>query len=80
MDGSEGPRARACREFARQLADRTGRTVHLVDERLTTAAADWSMSQSGLTHKQKKARRDAIAAAALLQGFLDALPNEPTAP
>lgn len=77
MDGSEGPRARASRAFAERLAERTGRRVHLVDERLTTAAADWSMSQTGLTHKQKKRRRDAIAAAALLQGFLDALPDDP---
>jgi putative Holliday junction resolvase len=77
MDGTEGPRARRCREFAVRLAGVTGRHVHLQDERLSTASADWSMARTGLTHKQKKARRDAIAAAALLQGFLGALPPDP---
>jgi putative holliday junction resolvase len=75
MDGTEGGRARAARDFAALLAARTGRRVHLQDERLTTAAADWSLARTGLTHKQKKERRDAIAAAALLQGFLNALPK-----
>ncbi|MBC7773721.1 MAG: Holliday junction resolvase RuvX, partial [Pyrinomonadaceae bacterium] len=42
-------------------------------ERLSSVAADWTMSQSGLTHKQKKLRRDALAAAGILQGFLDGL-------
>ena len=75
MDGTEGPRAQGARRFAETLANETGRRVHLHDERLTSAAADWAMAMSGLTHKQKKERRDALAAAALLQGFLDALPR-----
>lgn len=72
MDGTEGPRAAATRIFADKLAVQTGRVVHLHDERLTSAAADWSMAMTGLTHKQKKERRDALAAAAMLQSFLDA--------
>ena len=71
MDGSHGPRAKAIAAFADRLAARTGRTIHLRDERLSTFAADQAMARSGLTHKQKKARRDALAAAAILQGFLD---------
>lgn len=78
MDGGEGPAAKNARKVAGELAARTARVIHLRDERLTTAAADWSMARSGLTHKQKKERRDAIAAAAMLQGFLDALPPQPT--
>jgi putative holliday junction resolvase len=70
MDGSEGSRSRLVREFAARLEGRSGRPLHFQDERLTSAAADWSMAQSGLTHKQKKARRDALAAAAILQDFL----------
>ncbi|MCB9845724.1 MAG: Holliday junction resolvase RuvX [Phycisphaeraceae bacterium] len=70
MDGSAGPAAKRAREFANRLAARTGRRVHEVDERLTTADADWSLARSGLTHGQKKARRDAIAAAAILREFL----------
>jgi putative holliday junction resolvase len=70
MDGSEGPRARIARAFADRVQERTGRTVHMQDERLTSAAADWAMARSGLTRKQKKERRDALAAAAVLQDFL----------
>jgi putative holliday junction resolvase len=73
MDGSEGQRARFVRQYAARIAEHTGRTVHLHDERLTSAAADWSMARSGLTHKQKKGRRDALAAAAILNDFLVAL-------
>jgi len=69
-DGSEGPPAAKVRAYAYRLAQRTGLPVHFQDERLTTADADWSMAQSGLTRAQKKARRDALAAAAILRDFL----------
>lgn len=72
MDGTEGPRAKLVRDLAGRIASRVRRAVHFQDERLTSAAADWSMSQSGLTHKQKKERRDALAAAAILNDFLQA--------
>jgi putative holliday junction resolvase len=71
MDGSEGPPAVRARTLAAEIAIRTGRIVHVFDERLTSAQADWSMAQSGLTHGQKKDRRDALAAATLLRDFLE---------
>ena len=73
MDGTEGPRAKLVRAWAERLASRTGRRVHLQDERLTSSEADWSMARSGLTRKQKKERRDALAAAAILRDFLSGL-------
>ena len=76
MDGSEGPSAAKVRVFIDQLAEATKLTVHAFDERLTSAAADEQMAQSGLTHKQKKARRDALAAAAILRGFLESKSGE----
>jgi putative Holliday junction resolvase len=69
MDGTEGPGAERARGFAARIGRATGRRVHLFDERLTSADADWTMARSGLTHKQKKRRRDALAASALLQSF-----------
>ncbi len=72
MDGTDGPRAALVRAFAVRLAERTGRTVRLYDERLSTASADWSMARTGMTRKQKKERRDALAAAAILKEFLAA--------
>ncbi len=70
MDGTEGPRAKIVRAFAARIAARTGRAVRFQDERLTSADADWSMARSGMTHKEKKKRRDALAAAAILRDFL----------
>lgn len=72
MDGSEGPGAKAVRALGAQLAALTGRVVHLQDERLSSVDADWAMARSGLTHGQKKKRRDALAAAAILRDFLEA--------
>ena len=71
--GAEGPASKRARALGDWLASETGLTVHYVDERLTSAEADWQMAQSGLTHKQKKARRDALAAANILRTFLEML-------
>lgn len=71
MDDSEGPRAKIARTIAQRLADRLDRPILLVDERRSSLAADASMAQSGLTHKQKKMRRDAIAASKIAQAYLD---------
>lgn len=70
MDGSDGPAAVAMRAFARDLAQRVSIPVHLQDERLTSSDADARMARSGRTHAQKKALRDALAAAAILEDFL----------
>ena len=76
MDGSEGPRAKLVRTYAERIAERTGRAVHVQDERQSSMAANARMAQTGLTHKQKKARRDASAAVVILQRFLDSEHSE----
>jgi len=73
MDGSEGPQAKKCRAFGEMLAQRTARSVLYHDERLTSVEADWSMSQSGMTRGQKKQKRDALAAAAILRDYFGVL-------
>ena len=70
MDDTVGPRAKLVMDFAQRLANHAGRPIILVDERRTSVAADERMSQTGLTHKQKKKRRDAIAAAAIAELYL----------
>lgn len=70
MDATEGPASKKVRDFAARIAQRANLPIHFQDERLTTREADWTMAQSGLTHAQKKARRDALAAAAILRDFL----------
>lgn len=76
MDGTEGPRAKLVRDFASRLEERVSLPIHYEDERLTSADADWSMAQTGMTRGQKKNRRDAIAAAGILRTFLSRLDEE----
>jgi len=72
MDESEGAASKAVREFALQVAQITNKPIHLHDERLTTFEADSRMAQSGRTHAEKKALRDSLAAAAILEDYLRA--------
>lgn len=73
MDGSEGSRAKIVRTFGEELMKETGLAVHHQDERLTSYAANQTMARSGRTHKQKKAVRDALAAAEILRDYLESL-------
>lgn len=75
MDGSAGKAARRCRAFAQEAAERYRLPVHLVDERRSSLEADEAMARSGLTHAQKKARRDGLAAVVLLRRYLAAGPE-----
>ena len=70
MDDSEGPRAKASREFSEQLFEYCGIPVKLQDERLTSFAADERLRESGRTRKGKKKVQDAIAAAELIHDYL----------
>ena len=58
-------------EFKEMLERRTGLTVHLWDERLTTVAADKAMIEAGLRREERKEHVDKVAAVFILQGFLD---------
>jgi putative Holliday junction resolvase len=76
MDGSEGPRAKLVRAFVERLVGEVDRPVRFQDERLTSVQADWEMARTGMTHKQKKQRRDALAAAAILRDYLASVGSE----
>ena len=69
MNGTEGPQGKLARAMARQLAAAGDLDVRLWDERLSSFAADEAMAGK-LTRKQKKERRDAVAAAEMLRDFL----------
>ncbi|MDO8302155.1 MAG: 6-phosphogluconolactonase [Sedimentisphaerales bacterium] len=71
MDDSEGPTARAVRTFAKDLAERIDIPIIFHDERLSSFEAEQKFVGAGLTRKKKKKRLDAVAAAAILQSFLD---------
>ena len=70
MDGSEGPRAQLCREFAEILRQATGLQVDLWDERRTTVEAHNILSQHNYHGNKRKNTVDAVAASLILEGYL----------
>ena len=70
MDGSEGPRAQLCREFAQQVSLATGLEVALWDERRTTVEAHNILSDHNYHGKKRKNTVDAVAASLILEGYL----------
>jgi putative Holliday junction resolvase len=71
-DGREGTKAKEVRAFGQWLAEQTKLPIVYFDERFTTVEAEDALWSAGLTHKQRKERRDRVAAQMLLQGYLDA--------
>ncbi len=71
MNASEGVRVELTNEFKEKLERRTGLTVTMWDERLTTVAADKAMMEAGIRRENRKDYVDKIAAALILQGYLD---------
>ncbi len=72
MDGTAGPAAARAEGFARALRRAVAVPVELWDERLTTAQAERALIQGGVRRERRRTVRDQIAAALILQGFLDA--------
>lgn len=70
MDGSEGPRAQLCREFAQKLEQELGIPVALWDERRTTVEAHQILSDHNYHGKKRKNTVDAVAASLILEGYL----------
>jgi putative Holliday junction resolvase len=72
MRGHEGDAAKRARRDAQAIADATGLTVELWDERMTTLEAARALRSSGVRGEKAKARIDEAAAVAILQSWLDA--------
>ena len=73
MDGTEGPRAALCREFAAVLAEATGLEVVMWDERRTTVEAHNILSQHNYHGQKRKNTVDAVAASLILEGYLNSV-------
>ena len=71
MNGSEGERAQKSLALKETLERRTGLPVVMWDERLTTVSADKAMIEAGIRRENRKEYTDKIAAALILQGYLD---------
>lgn len=71
MDGTYGPEARSARELASRLRKESGLRIDLVDERLTTAAAERSLLEGNVRRAARRKAVDRVAATLLLQSHLD---------
>lgn len=71
MNNSSGERVEKTMEFKEMLERRTGLSVTMWDERLTTVAADRAMMEAGIRRENRKNYVDKIAAVFILQGYLD---------
>jgi putative Holliday junction resolvase len=71
MDGSYGPAALKVQEFIAVLGDTVGIPIKLWDERLTSAQANRFLIQAGVRRDNRKQKVDKMAAAILLQSYLD---------
>lgn len=76
MDGSEGFRAEACREFASQLSDKSGIEVRFQDERLTTVSAHNYLNETNTRGKKRKAVIDAVSAVIILEDYMKKTKNK----
>lgn len=75
LDGSTGPAAKAVLDEAKRIGTVVGVPVHLQDERLTTVAADRLLREADLSATQRRRFVDKVAAAVILQTWLDAQPT-----
>ena len=70
MDGSKGPRAQLCEEFAQQLGELVSVPVVLWDERQTTVSAIGFLNETNTRGKKRKQVIDAVAATIILENYM----------
>ncbi len=71
MDGSEGFQAKKVKDLCAQL-EKNGLTVYYQDERLTTVTAEEALLEDHMRRENRKKNVDKVAAAVILQTYLDA--------
>lgn len=72
MNGTMGERVTRTQEFAKELEELTGLQVKWMDERLTTVRAEQILIEGDVRRKKRKSVVDKVAAALILQAYLDA--------
>ena len=71
IDDSEGFQAELVFQFAEQLKTHLQIPIHFQDERLSSFGAEGKLAPADFTRRKKKKRLDAIAAAEILEAFLE---------
>ncbi len=77
MDGSSSDMTREAQDFAERVRAWVPLPVHMYDERLTTLQAERALLEGNVRREQRKLSRDAVAAALLLQAFLQSRTPSP---
>ncbi|MBR2915983.1 MAG: Holliday junction resolvase RuvX [Clostridia bacterium] len=75
MNGTVGDRGKKSQKFAKELRTLTDVPVILWDERLTTVSAHNLMNETNVRGAKRKDSVDKIAAAFILQSYLDSQKN-----
>jgi len=71
MDGTIGPKALEVQAYAENMAEKLGLPLDFMDERLTTVSAQRVLIQADLSRQKRKQVVDKVAAAYILQAWLD---------
>lgn len=74
LDGEDSLTTRQARNFAASLARRIPAPVHLMDERLSSAAAEAQLKEAGLCSRKRKTRLDSQAAVQILETWISRNP------
>ncbi len=74
MDGSYGPAAEAVKQFIEQLRQEMDVPIQTWDERLSSVQANRVLIQANVSRKKRRAKIDKMAAAVILQSYLDSGP------
>ncbi len=72
MDDSEGPQATKAKAFGERLSEDLALPVYFQDERLSSFGAQEKLEPAGFSRARRRDRLDAVAAAEILQAFLEA--------
>ena len=75
MDGSYGPAALKVQQFVAVLKDAIAIPIQTLDERLTSAQANRVLIEGNVRREKRRDKVDKMAAAILLQSYLDGRPN-----
>jgi putative pre-16S rRNA nuclease len=75
LSGEVGPQAQLVQAFAEELRAALAVPIYMLDERLTTVAAERMMQDLGIKPERRKARIDEVAASIILQDFLETRRN-----
>jgi putative Holliday junction resolvase len=75
MDGTQSTQTKLVLKFAKNLKDHLNIPVHLHDERLSSFGARQKLTSANYTRGKRKKRLDAVAAADILESFLEQKTN-----